>query len=158
MEDQLTLHPSRSRALMLIGLGALFVLLGILLLDSSPVVGTGGVVVGTLVLVAGIWNLLSTRDGLVLDRHGFTLRSMGREETVAWDEVVRFGPWPQGRTSLLGYELTAEARARRGRRNRALNVAAVRLDAPLPELYGKQVTELGSLMTAWKQRHDQDHA
>jgi hypothetical protein len=159
------LYPSRRKWLLILAIGAGFLIIGLLMLRDPAAFAdrrysaTEILVVSWLcvlffglgVILAAI-NLIPGASSLTLDSSGFVVRNLYRTTSQRWADVDNFAAVevPAGpRTKrLVGYDSAQRAGNPVGR----LNVAVSGRNSGLPDSYGLSEADLANLMTQWRSR------
>ena len=145
-----TLHPSRTKWLLVFAGGALFATGGGLMVADGK--GTGWFVLIFFVLVAlvGAAALLPGAGGLTLDREGFAVTNLFRSYRARWQDTTGFTAVriPPAHQKMVMYDDAKQS----GRSLAQLNVAIAGRGAGLPDTYGLSADDLAHLMAQWRER------
>lgn len=144
----LTLRPSPKRWLLMVGLSAVFVVVGTRIVDTSPVTGWLAIGFFGLCVAVGIVNMLPGASHLRLDDAGFEMRSLFRPHRVGWHEVAAFGVAQIALNRIVGWNFAAGHSGHE--RIRKLNTGLSGFEAALPDTYGRRADALADLLNAWR--------
>ena len=140
--EPLVLRGSRGSNLFLIIGSAVFVVIGVLMLDDSD--RSGWFVVGFfgLCLLVGLINALPAAAWLRIEEDGFTYASMFRKTSYSWNDVEGFYPRSISGAKMLGVVMSESYRADRPVQQRFAGTTG----GALPDTYGMDGEELANLM------------
>ncbi len=135
------LAPSRLKWGLIFVIGLVFSLGGVALLTDEGAAGWSAIAVSAAIaLLAAAMLWLPRAGGLVLDREGFEVLSLGTRQRTRWDDADNFrAGWQAGR-GLARTVVYDDARLKGF------------LPGRLPETYGMGAHDLALLLTAWRER------
>jgi hypothetical protein len=139
--------PSIPRLLALLLVGGGGVVGGLLLIfGPGPVWSIVAAAVGGLVILAFVVAVARQRPRVVITPEGFTVYKLFGEESRNWDEVHRdFAVIKIGLTQAVGYNLTADYKARTGKRPTSLFSG---YDAAISGAFALPAEKLAELLNA----------
>jgi hypothetical protein len=135
------LAPSRLKWGVIFVIGLVFSLAGVAMLTDEGAAGWSAIAVSTAIaLLAAAMLWLPRAGGLVLDRDGFEVLSLGTRQRTRWEDADNFrSGWQTGRS--LGRTVLYDDARLKGF-----------LPGRLPETYGMGAHDLALLLTAWRER------
>ena len=145
-----TLHPSRTKWLLVLAGGALFAVGGGLMIADGKGTGWFVLIFFALVALAGAVALLPGAGGLTLDREGFAVTNLFRTYRARWQDTTGFTAVriPPAHQKMVMYDDAKQS----GRSLAQLNVAIAGRGAALPDTYGFSADDLAQLMAQWRDR------
>jgi hypothetical protein len=171
--EVLILKPSQARRQMLFTIGALFTVVGIVLIfyPGTPHRGFGRLITdvfgpsgvgwvttvffGACAITSAI-QMLPNASSLELSPAGFLVCSLFRKRFTRWQDVGEFGVYSVGAARFVGFNY-AEGRSR-GRIGRQASALASGFEAAVPDTYGMTAEELADLMTRRLERPQPDQS
>ena len=146
----ITLYPSRIKLMVLLAMSLGFVVLGIWIVPSDPLIGYLNIVFFGLGAVVFVLKLNPKASFLTLAEDGFTYSAMYRHQFVPWQDVHGFKVVRVGPRRFVGWTFDAshEGQGVVRRANKAISGA----EAALPDTYGMAVDELARLLEEHRQR------
>jgi len=149
----LVLYPKRSKSLFVLLASAIFVAIGVWMIQSggadAPIwAGYASVVFFGLGIVVGIIQLFPGSAFLRLDDAGFTFCSLFRQTSLRWTDIDQFFV-VDIRAGFRTNEMVAWNFAppfQGNKRSSAFSQALADCDAGLPDTYGKRAEELAGFM------------
>jgi hypothetical protein len=148
------LLPSRFKHAVLLAGSLAFTAGGIWMITSGE--AKGWFVAGFFGLCAlvAVIGLRPNTSMLVLEDHGFTVRSLNRSTTYRWEDVERFYVWTNPTSifsKFVAMDLAPHAEPTTTAGRFMLKVGrGVGAEAILPDSYGYKVANLVELMEAWR--------
>ena len=146
---QLTLYPSRSKALGLLLISATFVVIGVWLGSTGEWMGYLCAAFFDLGFLVAVIQMIPGSGFLIIDSHGFTFSSLFRKHSLAWSDIDAFFVVTLSHHGMKAHEMVGFDYAPtydRSRRARTVAKIISRCEGALPDTYGRKAADLASLL------------
>jgi len=144
-----TLYPSKLKGILLLLMIALFVAVGIWMINSGESKGwfvAIGFGLGFLILAV---NLLPQASYLKLDKEGFEFSSLFRKHKYYWTEVNHFSAGSIANNKMVMFDFSEAYN--KAKKSRKVATALSGSEAALHDTFGMKAQDLADLMNEYKQ-------